>query len=221
MAGCTNSAQANKNCLKKGAKTSKRALGLLVLVAIVFSYEAIFPLVYATVGSTSGNEILIVDAASKEGIAKFLNLGERISGKITVSGGDNYISFKLFDPSGNLCIWINVLQLADFSWGPVEESGEYKLEFDNWFDSSNGNTVNLEFQIMSPLDNSFPTTLVIIIVLVLAIIIIPAAFLLYRHRESKKSNSVAIFCLHTIFLNLQFLLFFKLEENSDWLISKY
>jgi len=172
--------------LQKRVKIGKKALHILVLVAIIFSYT-IFPFVYAIVESPSGKDILFVEPASKESITKFLNLGEKISGKITASGGDNYISFKLFDPAGNLCLWMNVFQSVEFSWGPVEESGEYKLEFDNWFDSSNGNTVNLEFQITNPQDYSSPIPFALIIAAVLSAIIIPVAIVL--HHRSKKVRS--------------------------------
>ncbi len=175
--------------LQKRVKICKKVLRLLVLIAIIFSYT-VFPLVHAIVESKSDKDVLFVEPASKESVTKFLKLGEKLSGKITVSGGDNYISFKLFDPAGNLCLWMNVLQSVEFSWGPVEESGEYKLEFDNWFDSSNGNTVNLEFQITNPLDYSSPLPFALIIAAVLSAIIIPVAIVLH-HRPKKVRSSHA------------------------------
>lgn len=140
----------------------------------------------ARVETSSGNEIIFVEPASIERMTKFLAIGEQITGKITVNDGDNNIIFKMYDPAGNLCLWRNVLQSLEFSWGPVDFDGEYLFLFDNSYDSSNRNKVTLEFQITNPLDNSFPTTIVLVIAAVLASIIVFVAILLSRRNKKNR-----------------------------------
>jgi hypothetical protein len=87
-------------------------------------------------------------------------------------------------------VFVNVLQSDVFSWGPVEQDGEFKLEFNNWFDSSSVNSVNLEFKIVSSTNYLLPTTLVLVIVAVLVDVAIPAAIVL-RPRAGKNKSTLA------------------------------
>jgi len=170
---------------KKTKTIDKNKMSLLVLTTILLFSGIMIPLAYARSEPSSGNDTIFVEASLKEGITKVLDIGEKITGTIEVTNGDNNIIFKLYDPAGNLCLWLNVLQSSEFSWGPVDFGGEYWFLFDNLYDSSSNNTVNLEFQITSSVD-SFPTTIILIIVAVLVATIVPLAILLRRrHRKSQ------------------------------------
>lgn len=182
--------------IQKKAKIITKKYVFLVLMALFLLYAAPPNSLFATAESSSGNDTVVVEPASKDFLTKFLNAGEQITGKITVSGGDNYITFKLFDPDGNFCLFMNILQSESFSWGPVELEGEYKLEFDNWFDSSSVNTVNLEFKIISSTDSSFPSTLVLVILAVIVAIAIAVAIVLHRRGEKNKSTSTIILAMN-------------------------
>ena len=176
---------------QKTTITCKKKMSFLVLIAVLLFSGIIIPVLSARVEASSGNDVIFVEPSSIERKTKFLAIGEKITGEITVNEGDNVIIFKLYDPSGNLCFWLNVLQSSEFSWGPVDFNGEYLFLFDNGYDSSNRNIVNLEFQITSTLDNSFPTTIVLIIAAVLVAIIVPVAILLRRRGKKKEQITAA------------------------------
>lgn len=167
---------------RKISNLGKKKLGLLLLIAIFLFGSIIVPLSNAQVENNSGNETIHVEASSIESITKFLDIGQEIKGKITASGEDNLITFKLYDPAGNPCMRLNVLQSEEFDWGPVDFEGEYLLVFDNQYPSSNSNEVNLEFQIVTPLDNSYQNTIILVIVALAFSIIVVVAVLLRRRR---------------------------------------
>ena len=171
---------------QKTTITCKKKMSFLVLIAVLLFSGINIPVLSARVEASSGNDVIFVEPSSIERKTKFLAIGEKITGEITVNEGDNVIIFKLYDPSGNLCFWLNVLQSSEFSWGPVDFDGEYLFLFDNGYGSSNRNMVNLEFQITSTLDNSFPTTLVLVIAAVLVAIIVPVAILLRRRGKKNR-----------------------------------
>ena len=182
-----NEATVSRKALRKRTTTIfKKKMNLWVLAALLLSSELVISLSYSRVKASSGTNTIYVEPSSRESITKLLQIGEKIVGKITVSGGDNYIIFKLYDPAGNPCLWRNVLQSSEFSWGPVNFDGEYLFVFDNWYDSSNRNTVNFEYQITYPLDNSFPTTIVAVIAVVLVTILGPLA--IFSSRRAKKNR---------------------------------
>ena len=189
-------APSHKVNVSKEAYTQKttimrKKMSFLALMAVLLFSGIIIPFSSARVEASSGNDVIFVEPSSIERKTKFLAIGDKITGIITVNEGDNVIIFKLYDPSGNLCFWLNVLQSSEFSWGPVDFDGEYLFLFDNGYDSSNRNIVHLDFQITSTLDNSFPTTIILIIAAVLAAIIVPVAILLRRRGKKKEQITAA------------------------------
>jgi len=172
----------------KKLNINKKNLLSLLLITTFLLAAIMIPSSTAGVEVNSGSEIIHVAASSIESITKFLEVGQEIKGRITASGEDNLITFRLFDPAGNPCMRLNVLQSTEFDWGPVDFEGEYVLIFDNLYPTSNSNEVNLEFQIVDNLDDSFQNTLILAIFSIIIVIGVLVAFLYRRHGFNKKEK---------------------------------
>jgi hypothetical protein len=169
-------------------RTDKKKLRRVVLTAWLLLSAFLVSLTAVSAESASGTIVIVVAPSSKESIMQVLAIGDKITVKITVSGGDNYIICKLYDPAGNPRISRQVQPSLEFSWGPVEYGGEYRFELDNWADPSSRNTVYFEYQITSTLDTPFPNPTILILAGVLAAIVIPVVVVL-RRRDKKNHHA--------------------------------
>lgn len=168
--------------MRSKKRTTLWMLAVLLLSSVLMSSLACF-----RVEASSGTDTLSVEPSTRENLTKALQIGQKIEGKVTVSEGDNYIVFKVYDPIGNPCLWRNVLNSLEFSWGPVNFAGEYLFVFDNWYDSSNTNTVTFEYKITSTDEDSFPMTIVAAIALIL--VAFSVALLVFVRRRVKNTQA--------------------------------
>ncbi|MEA2090005.1 MAG: emp24/gp25L/p24 family protein [Thermoproteota archaeon] len=145
---------------------------LITLVFLLILFASIIGTALAT------TETLTVPPHQEITRTLSLREGDRVSGSISVIGGDeNDIDFLVVDPDGIIVLQVERLTHKDFSFN-AEKSGTYVLRFDNSFSLLASKQVTLNYDIKHyimgiPQEQFF--LLVIVAVIVIAIIVFAAS----------------------------------------------
>jgi hypothetical protein len=155
----------------------------LTATAILFSVVA-FSFVKA-----SSVETVQVGALSEQMLIFNLKTGQKFTGSLAISGGNNDIDFWVVDPQGT-----KILDLGRVTNGKTfdftaQSSGAFTLHFSNTFSWFTGKTASLTY------DAGLPTvlgidlgTLLIIIAVVVILLLVALAILLNRRKRMSKTN---------------------------------
>jgi hypothetical protein len=170
---------------------SKNKLGNKLKLKLVLLAAALFITITFSIANASQVEIVQVSPLTQKTLTFNLNNEDKFTGSLSISGGGgNDIDFWVTDPQGT-----TILNQGRVSQGTTFEftaqmSGGYTLHFGNTFSLFSSKTVNLSYDVSTPIlgGTGFGFLLMIIGIIVIVIVVVGLTVGFGRRKSTSKTN---------------------------------